>query len=278
MAATRQRGALRAGKAADNPETVKWDPVFTKRISETVGPLIKRWYRAEVRNVRNIPPSGGALVVSNHSGGMLTPDVLIFAPAFYGQFGFDRPLYTLAHYGVFIGPLEGWLRRLGAIEASRENAAAALHSGAVVLVFPGGDYDAYRPTFTANTIDFNGRTGYVRTAVEAGVPIVPTVSIGGQETQLFLSRGNWLARKLGLTKARVDILPVSLGFPFGLSVIFPPNLPLPAKIVTEVLEPIDVTARFGDDPDVEEVDAHVRAVMEAALKRLAGQRRLPILG
>lgn len=110
------------------------------------------------------------------------------------------------------------------------------------------------------------------------MPIVPTVSIGAQETQLFLTRGNWLARKLGLTKARMDILPVSVGFPFGLSVIFPPNLPLPAKVVTEVLEPIDVTARFGEDPDIDEVDAHVRAVMEDALKRLAEQRRFPILG
>jgi 1-acyl-sn-glycerol-3-phosphate acyltransferase len=104
------------------------------------------------------------------------------------------------------------------------------------------------------------------------------VSIGAQETQLFLTRGNWLARKLGLTKARMDILPVSLGFPFGLSVIFPPNLPLPAKVVTEVLEPIDVTARFGDDPDADEVDAQVRAVMQAALERLAARRRLPVLG
>lgn len=93
-----------------------------------------------------------------------------------------------------------------------------------------------------------------------------------------MTRGNWLARKLGLTKARMDILPVSFGVPFGLSVIFPPNLPLPAKIVTEVLEPIDVAAQFGEDPDVDEVDAHVRGVMESALKRLAGQRRLPILG
>ncbi len=278
MAVRRQRGALRAVNAADNPETVKWDPAFTKQISQAVGPLVRRWYRAEVRNVEQIPPTGGALVVSNHSGGMLTPDVLLFAPAFYHHFGYDRPLYTLAHYGVFIGPLDGMMRRLGVIEASPENASAALHSGAVVLVFPGGDYDSYRPTLSANTIDFNGRTGYVRTAIEAGVPIVPTVSIGGQETQLFLTRGNWLARKLGLSRARIDILPVSFGLPFGLSVIFPPNLPLPAKIVTEVLEPINVTARFGEDPDVEEVDAHVRGVMAAALKRLAGQRRLPILG
>jgi 1-acyl-sn-glycerol-3-phosphate acyltransferase len=93
-----------------------------------------------------------------------------------------------------------------------------------------------------------------------------------------LTRGNWLARRLGLTKARMDILPVSFGFPFGLSVIFPPNVPLPSKIVTEVLEPIDVTARFGDDPDIDEVDDHVRLVMQAALKRLARQRRFPVLG
>jgi 1-acyl-sn-glycerol-3-phosphate acyltransferase len=265
-------------EAADNHETAKWDPAFTEQVAKTLGPAIKRYYRAEVRNIANIPASGGALVVSNHSGGMLTPDVLIFSPAFYETFGYDRPVYTLAHYGLFMGPLDGWLRRLGVIEASRTNAAAALHSGAVVLVFPGGDYDSYRPTFSANTIDFNGRTGYVRTAIETGVPIVPTVSIGAQETQLFLSRGNWLARKLGLTKARMDILPISVGFPFGLSVIFPPNLPLPAKIVTEVLEPVDVTARDGNEPDVDEVDAHVRGVMEAALKRLADQRRFPILG
>ncbi|OBF00336.1 glycerol acyltransferase [Mycobacterium sp. 852002-10029_SCH5224772] len=280
MARSRQRGAMKGSgaDAVDNPETAKWDPAFTEQVAHALGPAVKRYYRAEVRNIDNVPSSGGALVVSNHSGGMLTPDVLIFSPAFYEKFGYDRPVYTLAHYGLFMGPLDGWLRRLGVIEASRENAAAALHSGAVVLVFPGGDYDSYRPTFSANTIDFNGRTGYVRTAIEAGVPIVPTVSIGAQETQLFLTRGNWLARKLGLTKARMDILPISVGFPFGLSVIFPPNLPLPAKIVTEVLEPIDVTARFGDDPDIDEVDAHVRAVMEAALQRLAGQRRFPILG
>ena len=264
--------------AAEDHEIAKWDPSFTEQVRNVVSPLIKRWYRAEVRGLDNIPAAGGALLVSNHSGGMFTPDVLVFASDFYDTFGYHRPVYTLAHYGVLMGPLNGWLHRLGAIEASRQNAAKALHSGAIVLVFPGGDYDAYRPTRSANVIDFNGRTGYVRTAVEAGVPIVPAVSIGGQETQLFLSRGHWLAKRLGLKKARLDILPVSIGFPFGLSVIFPPNLPLPAKIVTEVLAPIDVTARFGDDPDVAKVDAHVRSVMQTALDRLARERRFPILG
>jgi 1-acyl-sn-glycerol-3-phosphate acyltransferase len=262
----------------DKPETAKWDPGFTRQLTNWVGPIIKRYFRAEVRGLESIPTAGGALVVSNHSGGMFTPDVLIFAPAFYEKFGFDRPIYTLAHWGVFMANVGDWLRRAGVIEASRENAAKALREGAVVLVFPGGDYDAYRPTFTENVIDFGGRTGYVRTAIETGVPIVPVVSIGAQETQLFLARGDSIARRLGLRRLRARILPISFGFPFGLSVLLPPNVPLPSKVVTRVLEPIDITAQFGDDPDIDEVDLHVRAVMQKALEELARERRFPVLG
>ncbi len=147
----------------------------------------------------------------------------------------------------------------------------------MVLVFPGGDYDAYRPTAEQNVIDFDGRTGYARTAIEAGVPIVPMVSIGAQETQFFLARGTALANRLGLPRFRAEIAPLSIGVPFGLTVTFPPNFPLPSKIVMEVLEPVD-PASFGKDPDVDEVDDHVRRVMQRALNRLARQRRFPILG
>ena len=262
-----------------NAEMAEWDPDFTERVANVVGPLIKRYFRATVRDLESFPATGGALVVSNHSGGMLTPDVLIFAPAFYKRFGYARPVYTLAHWGVLMGPTSGPLRRVGVIEANRENANRALRSGAVVLVFPGGDYDSYRPTSAGNVIDFGGRTGYVRTAIAAGVPIVPTVSIGGQESQLFLARGDSIARRLGLKRLlRTEILPVSIGLPFGLSVFLPPNLPLPSKIVVRVLEPVDVVGRFGADPDVDEVDVYVRSVMQEALDRLSDERRFPVLG
>jgi 1-acyl-sn-glycerol-3-phosphate acyltransferase len=265
--------------SSDDTEMAEWDPQFTQRVAHIVGPVIKRYYRAEVRGLESFPRTGAALVVSNHSGGTLTPDVLIFAPAFYDEFGYDRPLHTLAHYGVFLGPTGGLMRRLGVIEANRENAGKALRSGAVVLVFPGGDYDSFRPTFAENVIDFGGRTGYVRTAIDAGVPIVPTVSIGAQESQLFLVRGDSIARLLGLKRLiRMEILPISVGFPFGLSMIFPPNIPLPTKVVTQVVESIHLMREFGKDPDVDEVDSHVRTVMQEALDRLAEERRLPVLG
>ncbi|WP_333892906.1 lysophospholipid acyltransferase family protein [Mycolicibacterium gadium] len=263
---------------ASDKKVSKWDPGFTRQIVDRVGPLIKRYFRAEVRDLDRIPAAGGALVVSNHSGGMFTPDVLVFAPQFYKKFGFDRPVYTLGHDMIFVGPVGDLLHRAGVIEANRENAAQALRDGALVLVFPGGDYDSYRPTFTENVVDFNGRKGYVRTAIDTGVPIVPMVSIGAQETQLFLARGDSIARRLGLHRLRAEILPISVGFPFGVSVFFPPNLPLPSKIVTRVLDPIDVAAEFGDNPDIEMVDLHVRAVMQKALDELANERRFPVLG
>jgi 1-acyl-sn-glycerol-3-phosphate acyltransferase len=258
--------------------SAQWDPELTKRLINALGPIAKRWFRPEVHGLESLPPTGGVLVVSNHSGGMLTADVLIFASAFYAEFGYQRPLYTLGHDALFVGPLSDWAGRVGLIRADRDTATKALRSGGVVLDFPGGVYDAYRPTLRQNVVDFNGRTGYVRTAIEAKVPIVPTVSIGGQESQLFLTRGNWLAKRLGLRRFRSDILPVTFGVPFGLSVIVPANIPLPTKIDTQVLEPIDIAATFGLDPNVEEVDAYVRAVMQTALDRLARKRRFPVLG
>jgi 1-acyl-sn-glycerol-3-phosphate acyltransferase len=255
----------------------KWDPELTARLVGIIRPIAKRYFRSEVRNLERIP-AAGALLVSNHSGGTVATDIPILAVDFYDTFGYDRPLYTLSHDILSLGLTKQFFLRAGFIPASREMAARALGTNAVVMVFPGGDHDAMRPTLQQNKIDFSGRTGYAKTAIEAGVPIVPVVSIGGQETQFFVTRGTWLAKRLGLKRLlRSDLFPVSIGFPFGVS-IGAVNIPLPSKIITQVLAPIDVTTRFGKNPDIAEVDAHVRSVMQTALDELARARRLPVLG
>lgn len=257
--------------------TGEWHPVMLRRMVTLGRPLYKFWFRSEVRGLDSFP-AGGALIVSNHSGGTTPQDVPVLWLDFFEKFGYDRPLYTLAHDLLFQGPTTKILMQMGMIRATRDNAKKALRSGAVVIVFPGGDNEALRPTWQQSKIDFSGRTGYVTTAIEAGVPIVPAVSIGGQETQLYLTRGEWLAKRLGLKRlTRSEQVAVTIGIPFGLSV-GAINFPLPAKIVTQVLEPIDITAKFGENPDVAEVDAHVRGVMQTALTDLAANRRFPILG
>ena len=182
----------------------------------------------------------------------------------------------LAHDLLFLGASGPVMRRAGFLPATRENADAVLSSGGVTIVFPGGDYDVFRPSSQATPIDFDGRTGYVRTALAAGVPIVPVVSIGGHEDQIHLSRGELWPGCSRLREAlRTKYVPVTFGFPFGLTLAFPPNLPLPTKIRTQVLEPIDIEEEFGEDPDIAEVDAVVRERMQTALERAQAGAPLP---
>jgi 1-acyl-sn-glycerol-3-phosphate acyltransferase len=228
----------------------------------------------------NIPERGPVLLVGNHSGGNLTPDTIVFTVAFCTYFGVERPFYQLAHNLVLASPVGPLLRRYGTVSASHDHAREALEAGAAVLVYPGGDWEVHRPTWEGGKVDFAGRRGFVRLARDAGVPIVPIVSVGGQETALFLSNGNWLAKLLGVDRTlRLKVLPISLALPWVLNVgDFLSHLPLPAKITVDVLEPIDIAERFGDDPDVDDVYEHVTRTMQDALDGLVAERRLPVIG
>jgi 1-acyl-sn-glycerol-3-phosphate acyltransferase len=238
------------------------------------------WYRGEVRGLGNIPDSGAVLLVGNHSGGNLTPDTLVFTLAFNTYFGVERAFFQLAHNLVLSMPGLGQLRKFGTVAASPENARKALDSGAALLVYPGGDYEVHRPSWERHRVDFGHRRGFIRLALEQGVPIVPVVSIGGQETALFLSRGEGLARLLRLDKMfRLKVLPISLALPWGLNVgDMLGHIPAPAKITIETLPPIDLETEFGPDPDVDEIYDHLMRLMQETLHALAAERRLPILG
>ena len=176
-----------------------------------------------------------------------------------------------------MGPL---LRRYGTVSASHEHAREALAAGAAVLVYPGGDWEVHRPFWQRHKVDFAGRKGFIRLALEAGVPIVPVVSAGGQETALFLTNGSWLARLLGVDESlRLKVLPISIALPWIINVgDFLSHLPLPAKLTIDVLPPIDVDEQFGPDPDVDAVYEHITGEMQDALDALAAERRLPVIG
>lgn len=256
------------------------DPDYIRENLPWVWLLSSLWFRGEVRDMDRVPEQGPVLLVGNHSGGNLTPDTLVFTLAFYTHFGVERRFHQLAHNLVLASPLGPLLRRYGTVAASPENARKALAAGAAVLVYPGGDWEVHRPSWQSSRVDFAGRRGFVRLALEAGVPIVPVVAIGGQETALFLSHGERLSRALGLDRLlRLKVLPISVTIPWLINVgDFLGHLPLPSKITIQVLEPLDVAGRFGRDPDVDEVYEHVTGLMQETLDDLAAERRLPVIG
>jgi 1-acyl-sn-glycerol-3-phosphate acyltransferase len=238
------------------------------------------WYRAETRNLANVPEQGPVLLVGNHTGGNMAPETITFTLAFSTFFGVERRFHQLAHNLVLASPLGPFLRNFGTVAASHDNARKALEAGSAVLVFPGGDWEVSRPSWQSSRIDFGGRKGFIRLALEHDVPIVPVVTIGGQETALWLSRGDWLARALQLDKRfRLKVLPILIAPPWGISVgDFLPRIPLPAKMTSEVLPAIDLRKEFGPDPDVDAVYEHVTRLMQETLDSLAAERRYPVLG
>jgi 1-acyl-sn-glycerol-3-phosphate acyltransferase len=257
------------------------DPDYLREMLPLLWLLSTFYFRAEVRDLGNVPADRPVLLVGNHSGGNVIVDTFVFSLAFSTYFGVERPFHQLAHNLAIAWPFAGeMLRKSGTMSASHEHAEQALAAGAPVLVYPGGDWETHRPSWEGGKIDFAGRKGFVKLALDAGVPIVPVVSIGGQETALFLSRGAGLAKALRLDELlRLKVLPISIALPWGLNVgDFAGHIPLPAKITIEVLPPIDLEREFGPDPDLDEVYAHVTAQMQETLDGLAAERRFPVIG
>jgi 1-acyl-sn-glycerol-3-phosphate acyltransferase len=251
------------------------DPDYIRETLPGLWMLASLYFRAEVRDLEHIPEEGPVLLVGNHSGGNVTPDTSVFTLAFSTYFGVERRFHQLAHNLVLSMPGLGWLRKYGTVVATPGNAERALDEGAALLVYPGGDYEVHRPSWESGRVDFGGRKGFIRLAQRKEVPIVPVVSIGGQETALFISRGEGLAKVLGLDRMfRLKVLPISLSLPWVLNVgdMFG-HIPLPAKITIEVLPAIDVREMdLGEAYDV------VIERMQTSLTALQHERRLPVIG
>jgi 1-acyl-sn-glycerol-3-phosphate acyltransferase len=134
-------------------------------------------------------------------------------------------------------------------------------------VYPGGDLDAYRHFRLRDRVILGARTGFVRVAQRAGVPIVPIVAHGAHRSAYIFSDGEAIARWLRLRHwGRLERFPLALALPWGLAIgPWTPYLPLPFPIRLRVLPAISVAA----DEDPARVREDVRARMQDALDALA---------
>lgn len=256
------------------------DPDFIREMLPRLWLAAQLYFRAEVNGFENVPDEP-VLFVGNHSGGAVIPDTFVFTLAYHTYFTVQgRPLVGLAHEIVVNMPIIGdFARKFGTVRAGPDAAAQLLRDGSNVLVYPGGDVEALRPWRDRNAIVFDGRQGFLRLAHANRVKIVPVVATGGQETFFVLNDGRKTAKLLGLDKLlRVKSLPLTVSFPWGLLPGDLPHIPLPAKIRIQVLPPIDLRERFGDDPDWDEAYNYVTSVMQVALSGLAAKTVIPMVG
>ncbi|PRP92399.1 2-acyl-glycerophospho-ethanolamine acyltransferase [Enhygromyxa salina] len=220
-----------------------------------LGQAHKHYFRVRTRGIENVPGTGPAMLVSNHSGGLPTDGGMIVASIF-----FDREPPRLAHGMVekfaqswpFMGP---WFSRVGQLPGLPEHAKRLLLDGRLLMVFPEGARGTgklYRDRYQLERFG----TGFMRIALETGVPIVPIAFIGGEEAIPTIYHAKYLAKL-----ANAPYFPIT-----------PYILPVPLPVNCEVLygAPMHFEGT-GNEPD-HVIDGYV-AQVKARVEELIAEGR-----
>jgi 1-acyl-sn-glycerol-3-phosphate acyltransferase len=256
------------------------DPEFLRRQLSVLTRYVN-YFSPEVRGQEYLPASGPALVVGNHSGLFYMPDAWVVGLEIVRRRGLDQPAYAMGYDLLFGIPVIGpFLRRIGAIPAGKQAAEQGLAHGGLIVVYPGGDREASRPWTERDKIDLGDHHGFIRLALRAGVPVVPVVAHGSHDAIVIVSRGDRLARLLGLHRLRIRVFPILLA-PYGLTTILTPPLPMPSAITVEFLPPLDWSAYGPGAADDEAIVAacydEITSAMQMTLDRLHTQDPHPVI-
>jgi 1-acyl-sn-glycerol-3-phosphate acyltransferase len=244
--------------------------------------LVDHWFRMEFDGWENLPDSP-VLLVGIHSGAPFVWDAWTVGVQWWRRFGQDRPLHGTAHDALMAMPLVGrYFRAMGVLPAAPDSMATALAEGHDVAVWPGGEVDSLRPWSERDRANLAGRKGFVKLAIRAGVPIVPIATVGGADAMPVLVRGDQLSRALRLDKLlRLKVFPIAVSLPWGIAPAALPQFPLPAKIRTRLMPPVELDhnpERADDDEYLEEKYWEVQNSIQRGMDALARKRALPLFG
>ena len=239
----------------------------SERVFDLMEPLLdfyyRYWFRVEQEGIENVPSQGGALLVSNHSGA-LPPDAPMIMQAIRNEHPNPRPLYMLGEHWFKGYPGIGmFTNKIGLVAAHPANAHRLLHDERrLVLVFPEGQKGTRKLFWQRYKLRRFGRGGFVKTALRAGVPIVPVAVVGAEEAMPIFAHVPLLQRLTGLI-----YFPINHAFPhFGLAAAL---MYLPAKFKIRFLEPIELGGCSpGDAEDLELVQSVAEEVRDRIQRQI----------
>jgi 1-acyl-sn-glycerol-3-phosphate acyltransferase len=247
----------------------------SERVYSLMEPVLnfyyRYWFRVEVEGIEHVPAAGGALLAGNHSGA-LPPDAPMIMQAIRNEHPAPRPLYMLGEHWFKGYPGVGMLaNKIGLVAAHPANAHRLLRDeGRLVLVFPEGQKGSRKLFWQRYKLRRFGRGGFVKTAIRAGVPIVPIAVIGAEEAMPIFAHVPLLQRLTGLI-----YFPINHAFPhFG---PLAGAMYMPAKFKIRFLEPVRFERHGPDAADdvafVQQVADDIRARIQEALNGMLVQRQ-----
>jgi 1-acyl-sn-glycerol-3-phosphate acyltransferase len=136
--------------------------------------FMRAWFGLRVRGVEHVPPSGPALIVSNHQS-ILDPPLIGGAVRRQIYFLAKAELFRIPVFGPLIRALHARpVRREGADSRALRTAAQLLEEGKALLIFPEG-------TRSLDGSLGEGKAGVGMLAVTSGAPVVPAYVSGTLE-------------------------------------------------------------------------------------------------
>ncbi len=243
--------------------------------------VMDRYFRLEMTGFENVPDEN-CLIIGNHGGGAIAWDAWMMFFGWMRHFGESRPVNFTAHDVLTTLPKLGpYLKSMGIISPTKETLNQYLQAGRDTVIFPGGVDDAMRAWKRRDEVVFAGRKGFIRLAIRNQKPILPITTAGGHDCEFILSEGRGLAKLLRFPQLlRSDVAPITFSVPFGVSLeVLPWHLPLPAKIRTEILEPMELDKdcdRADDNEYVDYIYNELLSSMQANVNKLASKRRFPV--
>ncbi|MEV0432949.1 lysophospholipid acyltransferase family protein [Nocardia sp. NPDC050413] len=240
-----------------NPAPSEWEI----RAFEAVFAPVRAWASPRFYGLENIPAEGPVLIVANHNllGGIDAP---LLMPAILRERG--RLVRGLAEHVLMVPGVREILHRFGAVRGTRSNCLALLERGEAVVVFPGGGREAIRRKGEKYVLKWEGRTGFARMAIQAGVPIVPLAMIGIDDAFDIVFDGQhpvmsplrWTCELLGINPELNPPLVKGIG---------PTPIPRPERFYYSAGAPIDPTPWIGTD-DIDSAAADLRDVVQKSLE------------
>ncbi len=213
-----------------DPEHDQYDPKLVAQLQTYARPMV-RYFRTEVHGIEHLPWDKGCICVSNHA--VLGLDSAVLFAALHERTG--RMLRGLGEHVLFKVPLLSQLFvRFGAVDGNRDNAVRLLKAGEWAICYPGGVRDSFKRPSDRYRLKWHNRVGYLRCALQAGVPIIPIAGIGIDDAFVTLGNERVVGRRI-FGRSTYD-MPILMGL--GL-------MPLPVKFRFVIGAPIDPTERFG---------------------------------
>jgi len=182
--------------------------------------IVTKYLRVRVEGVSNLPKKGPYIVIANHSGYMGFDALMLGHQIYTARKVIPK---IIAHKMWFIHPeISARVEKLGLIPATFDNGLKILEEGQPLMLFPEGEEGNFKPTSYRYRLR-RFRRGFVRLALNTGVPIIPAAVIGAEETHITLSQIRWAKDIIGI------IVPIPLNI-----------VPLPAKWKITFLKPIQI--------------------------------------